>query len=102
MPATRITPPSEETIIKRIWRRASGTFRREVPADGVYVVVALKISRVITEAEEATLEGLIADLPLVQVAETAVILDTVPEFDEATANLVVSVACRPIAIPAPE
>jgi len=97
MPATRITPPSEATILKKIWRRASGVFQREVPAEGVYVTVVLKMSRVITEEEEGILEGLISDLPLVQAAETAVILDAIPAFDEATSNLVVSVSCRPIA-----
>ena len=100
MAATRIIPPTEETIVKRIWRRASGFWKREVPASGVYVIVALKMSRIITEEEETTLEGLVNALPLVQASDVAVILDAVPAFVGATAELQVNVACRPINSPA--
>jgi hypothetical protein len=61
------------------------------------------MNRVITEEEETTLEGLINDLPLVQASEVAVILDAVPEFVGAKAELQVHVACRPInTTPGPE
>ena len=102
MAATRIVPPTEEAIIKKIWRMTSGVWRREVPTSGVYVNVMIKMDRVITTEEETILEGLINALPLCQASDVCVILDAVPSFVGARADLIVDVKCQPVNTPVAE
>jgi len=99
----RITAPSVIESFVAAWRRRGASWTREnVPTGGTYVILAALVSRDLTDEELTQLETLVTALPLIQVTETAVLIEAAPDLGEDySSDLIVTARIRPRTNPDP-